>query len=61
MNPEGAMYVTCGTSSGCLYHSIEEDEHLVFQGQPETPSAIRIDITDKEAFADVSGGFLDFV
>ncbi len=48
VNPEGAMYVTCGTSSGCLYHSIEEDEHLVFQGQPETPSAIRIDITDKE-------------
>ena len=48
VNPEGTMYVTCGTSSGCLYHPMEEEEHLVFQGQPETPSAIRIDVTDKE-------------
>lgn len=48
VNPEGAMYVTCGTSSGCLYHSLEKEEHLVFQGQPEAPTAIRIDVTDKE-------------
>lgn len=48
VNPEGAMYVTCSTSSGCLYHPLEKEEHLVFQGQPETPVAVRIDVTDKE-------------
>lgn len=48
VNPEGALYVVCGTSSGCLYHPIEKEEHLVFQGQPETPIAIRIDVTDTE-------------
>lgn len=48
VNPEGVMHVICGTSSGCLYHPIEEEEHLVVQEQPETPMAIRIDITDSE-------------
>ncbi|MCI9306881.1 MAG: metallophosphoesterase family protein [Lachnospiraceae bacterium] len=48
VNPKGALYVVCGTSSGCLYHPIETEEHLVFQGQPEAPVAIRIDVTDKE-------------
>ncbi len=48
VNPEGVMHVTCGTSSGCMYHYIEEEEHLVFQGQPETPVAMRIDVTDSE-------------
>ena len=47
-NPEGTMYVTCGTSSGCLYHEIEEEIRIVYQGQPGVPSAIRIDITDNE-------------
>ena len=47
-NPEGTMYVTCGTSSGCLYHPIEEEIRIVYQGQPEVPSAIRIDVTDTE-------------
>ena len=42
------MYVTCGTSSGCLYHEIEEEIRIVYQGQPGVPSAIRIDITDNE-------------
>lgn len=49
VNPEGALHVTCGTSSGCLYHELEKDEeHLVFQGQPGAPMAIRIDVTDAE-------------
>ena len=37
-----------GTSSGCLYHPIEEEIRIVYQGQPEVPSAIRIDVTDTE-------------
>lgn len=47
-NPEGTLYVTCGTSSGCLYHEIEEEVRIVYQGQPGVPSAIRIDVTDSE-------------
>ena len=47
-NPEGTLYVTCGTSSGCLYHPIAEEIRIVFQGQPETPTAIRIDVTGQE-------------
>lgn len=47
-NPEGTMYVTCGTSSGCLYHFPEEEMRIVYSGQPDTPMAIRFDVTDSE-------------
>lgn len=45
-NPEGTLYVTCGTASGCIYQPITENYAAVFQGQPEVPTAIRVDVTD---------------
>lgn len=47
-NPEGTLYVTCGTSSGCLYQEVEPEIRLVCQNQPRTPVALRIDLTDTE-------------
>lgn len=48
-NPEGVLFVTCSTSSGCLYHYLgPEEKRIVYQGQPEVPMASRIDITDTE-------------
>ena len=47
-NPEGTLYVTCGTSSGCLYHEMEEEIRIVYQGQPYAPVAIRFDVTDTQ-------------
>ena len=47
-NPEGTMYVTCGTSSGCLYHFREEEIRIVYQVDENEPIAMRIDITDQE-------------
>lgn len=47
-NPEGTMYVTCSTSSGCLYNLMEEEIRIVWQGQPEVPMALRVDITEQE-------------
>ena len=47
-DPEGPFFVTCSTSSGCLYHWPVEREEFVFQGQPDTPMAMRIDVTDTE-------------
>ncbi len=49
-NPEGVLYVTCSTSSGCLYHyagSVQE-ERIVYHGQPEAPMASKIHVTDTE-------------
>lgn len=48
VNPEGTMFVTCGTSSGSLYQAATPNEQLVFQGQPEEPMALRIDLSDTE-------------
>ncbi len=48
VNPEGTMFVTCGTSSGSLYQAATPNENLVFQGQPEEPMALRIDLTDTD-------------
>lgn len=48
VNPEGTLYVTCGTSSGCLYHPVEREVRLVFQNEEQAPTAIRVDITDTE-------------
>jgi hypothetical protein len=48
VNPEGTLYVTCGTSSGCLYQPVEPEVRLMFQNQTNAPTAIRIDITDTE-------------
>lgn len=48
VNPKGTMYVTCGTSSGCLYHFREEEIRIVYQVDVNEPIAMRIDITDQE-------------
>jgi hypothetical protein len=48
VNPEGTMYVTCGTSSGCLYQAVTAEEHLVFQEQPYVPTALKIDVNQEE-------------
>ena len=48
VNPEGTMYVVCGTSSGSLYQAVTPNDQLVFQGQPEEPMALRIDLTDTD-------------
>lgn len=47
-NPEGTLYVTCGTSSGCLYQPVEPEVRLMYQNKENVPTAIRIDITDTE-------------
>lgn len=44
VNPQGAIYVTCGTASGCLYQPVAENYAAVKQGQPEVPTAIRVDV-----------------
>lgn len=48
VNPEGTMYVVCGTSSGSLYQGVTPNDNLVFQMQQEQPMAIRFDVTDSE-------------
>ena len=48
VNPNGCLYVTCSTASGCIYQAVTENERLAVQGQPETPVAIRIDVTENE-------------
>ena len=48
VNPEGTLYITCSTSSGCLYHIPEGEIRIVYQGQPDTPMALRFDVTDTE-------------
>ncbi len=45
-NPAGALYVTTGTASGCIYQPIAENYAAVKQGQPETLTAMRVDVTD---------------
>ena len=47
-NPEGTLYITCSTSSGCLYHEPDSEIRIVKQGQPYTPMALRFDVTDTE-------------
>ena len=47
-NPEGTLYVTCGTSSGCLYHFSEEEIRIVYQCDENAPIAIRADVTENE-------------
>lgn len=48
MNPEGTLYVTCGTASGCIYQQVTPEEHIAFQGQPEVPTALKIDVTEND-------------
>ena len=48
INPEGTMYVTCGTASGCFYQAVTPEDRIVFQGQPEVPTALKIDVTENE-------------
>lgn len=48
VNPEGTMFVVCGTSSGSLYQAATPNENLVFQSQAQEPTAIRFDVTDTE-------------
>lgn len=48
VNPVGPMYLTCGTSSGCLYHFPKTEEHIVYQGQVNSPMGIRIDVNEEE-------------
>lgn len=48
VNPEGTMCVTCSTASGCLYHEIAPSQQAAFQGQPEVPMALKIDVTENE-------------
>lgn len=48
VNPEGTLYITCGTSSGCLYHEPDSEDQIVKQLQPYAPMAIRFDVTDTE-------------
>lgn len=44
-NPAGALYVTCGTASGCIYQPVTTDNYAaVMQGQPEVPTAIQVDV-----------------
>lgn len=43
-NPEGTLYITCGTASGCLYQPITDNYAAMMQGQPEVPTAIRVDV-----------------
>ncbi len=48
LNPAGPLYLTCGTSSGCLYHFPKVESHIVYQGQVNSPMGIRIDVDDEE-------------
>lgn len=48
INPEGTLYITCSTSSGCLYHEPEEEIRTVNLLQPYAPMALRFDATDTE-------------
>ncbi len=48
VNPEGTLYITCSTSSGCMYHEPEEEMRITKLGQPYTPMALRFDVTDTE-------------
>ena len=48
VNPEGTLYVTCGTSSGCLYHEPDPDIRVVFLEKEHFPVAMRFDITKQE-------------
>lgn len=47
-NPQGVMYVTCGTASGCIYQEPVEEERIVWNGQPEVPTALKVEATDTE-------------
>ena len=47
-NPEGTMCVTCSTASGCLYHEVAPSVQAAFQGQPEVPVALKIDVKENE-------------
>ena len=48
VNPEGTLYITCSTSSGCLYHEPESEIRIVELLQPYAPMALRFDVTDTE-------------
>ena len=48
MNPEGTLYITSSTSSGCLYHEPEAEIRTVNMLQPYAPMALRFDVTDTE-------------
>ena len=42
------MHVTCSTATGSVYQGVTPNDKLVFQGQPEKPMALRIDVTDTQ-------------
>lgn len=48
VNPEGVLYLNCGTGSGCMYGAASLEDHLAVVGGTEAPTAIRIDVTDEE-------------
>lgn len=48
VNPEGTLYITNNTSSGCLYREPESETQIVYYGQPYAPMALRFDVTDTE-------------
>lgn len=48
VNPEGTLYITSSTSSGCLYHEPEAEIRTVNMLQPYAPMALRFDVTDTE-------------
>ena len=35
-------------SSGCIYQAVTPEEHIVFQGQPEVPTALKVDVTEND-------------
>lgn len=45
-DPAGTLYVTTGTASGCIYQPVTDNYAAVKQGQPETLTAMRVDVTD---------------
>lgn len=47
-NPEGVMFVTAGTASGCMYGEPSLEEPLVVVGENQVPTAVKIDVTDTE-------------
>ena len=48
VNPEGVMFVTAGTASGCMYGLPALADPLVVVGENEVPTAVKIDVSDTE-------------
>ena len=45
-NPEGTLFVTLGTASGCTYQPITENYAAALQSQPMVPTAMKVEVTD---------------